>query len=238
MPPRPTSLDGREARSVATRERLLASATRLFGARGFDGVSTRELADAAGVNAALITYHFGTKEGLYLAVAEAIGERGRALFEPLLAAGPVAARSPRVAAEQLREMLRGLSRGMLALTRDEGEVWAFIVREQTHPSPAFDALFGRYIRPVHERLAALVGAVTGRQPTSAAVIVDAHALVGMALGFVVAREALLRRAGWPQYTDERVTQISNQVADLALGALGTPARPASRRSAARPTKRP
>jgi TetR/AcrR family transcriptional regulator, regulator of cefoperazone and chloramphenicol sensitivity len=242
-PSRSTSVDGREARSVATRERLLTTAMRLFGARGFDGVSTRELAEAAGVNAALITYHFGTKEGLYLAVAEMIGERGRVLFAPLLAADPAAAGSPRAAAEQLRAMLRGMSRGMLAMTRDDSGAWAFIVREQTHPSPAFDALFGRYIRPLHERLAALVGAATGRPATSAAVTVDTHALVGMALGFVVAREALLRRTGWPQYTDARVTQIAEQVGDLAARALGVAAdggarRSGARRSGARQSKRP
>jgi AcrR family transcriptional regulator len=236
MPPRKkASPDGREARSVETRRRLLATAGHLFGARGFDGVSTREIAEAARVNAALITYHFGTKEGLYIAVAESIGERGRATFEPLWTASPEATRSPDAAAEQLRALLRGLSRGMLTTIRDEGGAWGFIVREQMHPSPAFDALFGRYIRPMHERLAALVGAATRRAASSAEVILDTHALVGMVLGFVVARETLLRRTGWAKYSDDRVAQIADELGDLALRALGVAAPRRRARSSPRPS---
>ena len=47
-----------------TRDRILRTAERLFAERGFNGVSVRELAAAAGVNLALIGYHFGSKEGL------------------------------------------------------------------------------------------------------------------------------------------------------------------------------
>jgi AcrR family transcriptional regulator len=51
-----------------TRERILASAERLFGELGFDGVSARRIAIDARVPVALVTYHFGSKEGLYRAV--------------------------------------------------------------------------------------------------------------------------------------------------------------------------
>jgi AcrR family transcriptional regulator len=47
-----------------TRERILKTAERLFARRGFDGVSVRELAGAANVNIASISYHFHSKEGL------------------------------------------------------------------------------------------------------------------------------------------------------------------------------
>jgi AcrR family transcriptional regulator len=54
----------------SSRERILAEAERVFGARGFDGASMRQLADAANVPAALVSYHFGSKEGIYRAVFE------------------------------------------------------------------------------------------------------------------------------------------------------------------------
>lgn len=53
------------ASSVETRQAILAAAERLFAQRGIDGVSLRELAAAARVPLALITYHFGTKLRLY-----------------------------------------------------------------------------------------------------------------------------------------------------------------------------
>jgi TetR/AcrR family transcriptional regulator len=53
------------------REKLLTVATGLFATKGFAAVSIRDLAQAAGVNSALISYYFGGKEGLYGEVLEA-----------------------------------------------------------------------------------------------------------------------------------------------------------------------
>ncbi|WP_157889218.1 CerR family C-terminal domain-containing protein [Herminiimonas arsenitoxidans] len=55
--------DGAEART-----RLLQMALRLFADKGFSKTSTREIAQAAGVNIASIKYYFGDKAGLYRAV--------------------------------------------------------------------------------------------------------------------------------------------------------------------------
>ena len=44
---------------------ILDNALNLFAKKGFDGASTREIADAAGVTHALIKYHFGSKEELW-----------------------------------------------------------------------------------------------------------------------------------------------------------------------------
>jgi AcrR family transcriptional regulator len=61
--------DGRKPRSDGeqSRERLLHSAIRLFAEQGYAKTSTRELAQAAGTNAAAIGYYFGDKAGLYRA---------------------------------------------------------------------------------------------------------------------------------------------------------------------------
>jgi AcrR family transcriptional regulator len=47
------------------RGRILEAARRVFADRGFDGTSTRALADAAEVNLAMIHYYYGSKEQLY-----------------------------------------------------------------------------------------------------------------------------------------------------------------------------
>ena len=59
---------GTRTTGVSSRERILEEAERLFGAYGFDGASMRQVAEAAGVPPALVSYHFGSKEGLYRAV--------------------------------------------------------------------------------------------------------------------------------------------------------------------------
>lgn len=53
-----------------TETKLIETAIGLFAKKGFTGVSIRELAREANVNSALISYHFGGKEGLYKAVME------------------------------------------------------------------------------------------------------------------------------------------------------------------------
>lgn len=58
----------RTRNSERTKERILNAAERLFSERGIDGVSVREIAAAAGVQLALISYYFGNKQGLYRAV--------------------------------------------------------------------------------------------------------------------------------------------------------------------------
>ncbi len=55
--------------------RLIEAATLLFAAKGFDGVGLREIAAKAQANSAMVAYHFGGKEGLYLAVLRAGFER-------------------------------------------------------------------------------------------------------------------------------------------------------------------
>src|SRR3972149_5478230 len=54
--------------AAATRGALLAAGGAAFGEGGFDGVPTAAVAARAGVNKALISYHFGGKRGLYRAI--------------------------------------------------------------------------------------------------------------------------------------------------------------------------
>ncbi|MCR9256666.1 MAG: TetR family transcriptional regulator [Alphaproteobacteria bacterium] len=54
--------------TIDTRERLLDAAERLFAEDGYAAVSVRKITQAAGVNVASISYHFGSKDDLLLQV--------------------------------------------------------------------------------------------------------------------------------------------------------------------------
>ncbi|WP_175609252.1 TetR/AcrR family transcriptional regulator [Streptacidiphilus griseoplanus] len=88
--------------SARSRERLLTAAGELFAERGFERTTTRDIAERAGVDAALIARYFGNKSGLYIAALRAEtgdaappdlldAERLRALFDRAgrRGAGPV-----------------------------------------------------------------------------------------------------------------------------------------------------
>ena len=59
----------------ATRERILDVAIEQFSNAWYDDVSLRRIAAAAGVALQTVVNHFGSKEQLFLVVAERIGER-------------------------------------------------------------------------------------------------------------------------------------------------------------------
>lgn len=65
------ALPGRRPGIAATREALLAAAADLFAERGYEGVPVWAIAQKAGVNKAMISYHFGGKRNLYLAIVDA-----------------------------------------------------------------------------------------------------------------------------------------------------------------------
>ena len=52
------------------KERILDAAEQLFAQRGFYGISLRDITQAAGVDVALVSYHFGGKRELFTAVFE------------------------------------------------------------------------------------------------------------------------------------------------------------------------
>jgi AcrR family transcriptional regulator len=60
---------------ATAKERILHSADILFGEAGFDGTTTRQIAEASGVNKALIHYHFASKEALFQAVLDRYYDR-------------------------------------------------------------------------------------------------------------------------------------------------------------------
>lgn len=54
--------------SLATREKILNAAEKLFADNGFNGTSLRDITESAKVNLAAVNYHFGDKESLYTEV--------------------------------------------------------------------------------------------------------------------------------------------------------------------------
>lgn len=60
----------RQARSVATRRKIIRAATKEFAEAGYDGVTTRSIAERAKVKHGLVVYHFKTKLETWHAVIE------------------------------------------------------------------------------------------------------------------------------------------------------------------------
>lgn len=81
-----------EQSGPGTADRILEVATRLFAAKGYDGVGMREIADAVGVNVATVQHHAGSKADLYAAVFRRVHDRERDALAAAAARSPHGAR--------------------------------------------------------------------------------------------------------------------------------------------------
>jgi len=117
--PAVTSERVRRRDAAATREALLAAGTELFAEHGYDGVPVAAIAHRAGVNKAMINYHFGGKRQLYLAIVSAT-------FAEIVASVERLAEAPRPAPELLRELIAVVSD---AVTRRHPHFCTMMLRE-------------------------------------------------------------------------------------------------------------
>jgi AcrR family transcriptional regulator len=53
-----------------TRQRIIQGAAQVFAQKGYDGATTREIAQVAGVNEVTLFRHFGNKKNIFMAVIE------------------------------------------------------------------------------------------------------------------------------------------------------------------------
>ena len=115
-------------RSVKTRDTIVQTALRLFGAAGIEATSLREIARAADVSPALVVHHFGGKDGLIAAVDEA----ALLQFSAAYASG-------RPAAGQ--DLLRKRAEQTARVMRDRPDICAYIGRALVEGTPGSAGLF-------------------------------------------------------------------------------------------------
>src|ERR1700750_2104606 len=103
--------DQRREAGLRTQARLLEAALTLISDRGEDGVTLRELTDAAGANVSAVSYHFGSLQALCDAAIEHAMERCLdAQQEALSGLGP-ASTVEALAAAFARPMIHALATG-------------------------------------------------------------------------------------------------------------------------------
>ena len=205
-------------RSLETRDRLLRAGVRVFAELGFEPATTRQLASQAGVNLAAIPYHFESKRGLYLAVAEYVADELGARLLPRVAAVRAVLEAPDATPAQLREALHALLANMTGIIMGEPEAEAragFILREQANPTDAFEILYERIMGPMFETVIALTARLTDRDPDDPATRLDAVTLIGQLLVFRTSRAGVMRSLGWDRYTPERVELVKPSIARKA-----------------------
>jgi AcrR family transcriptional regulator len=206
-----------------SRARLLEAAGQLFADRGFDGVSVRQVARRAKVNAAAVNYHFGGKGGLYHAVLKKLIEDTEPMFGPMivtLRSGVAAARGDRTSLAALAALLvRGLLTNVLSAAQFRWQI-PILLREFQQPSKEFAMLLRERINPVHDAVAELVAAATGLSPHAPQTRLITANMMAQCMSFGAARGVVLARLGWEDYTPERIELIVETMVPRMLAMLG------------------
>ncbi|MBN9491666.1 MAG: TetR family transcriptional regulator [Rhizobiales bacterium 63-22] len=181
-----------------TRAALIHAALQLFGSKGFEATSTREIASRARANIGSIAYHFGNKEGLRLAAADYIvatiqDVAGQALGH--YAVIDIPAETKESARQQLGLVLERMARFVVAQPA-AGEIVQFLLRELAQPTAALDRIYSGVFEPTHKRLCAIWEVATGEPAESERTRLTVFTLIGQLVYFRIGREAVKRRMDW------------------------------------------
>jgi TetR/AcrR family transcriptional regulator, regulator of cefoperazone and chloramphenicol sensitivity len=208
-----TRTDGQHAR-----ERLLRSALACFAARGYGGASTREIAQAAGVNISAIRYYFGDKAGLYRAAYQ----------EPLYEGGGKRDMPDHVADDTpVYEVLLHFYRNFLAPLKQGEEVQLVLrlhFREMVEPTGLWADEIENEIKPEYQAMLTWLCRHLGlRKPDDDAQRL-AFALVGAAVYWFVGREIVQGIAPQLIHTPRAIDALAERLADYGSAMVQAEAR--------------
>lgn len=130
-------------KSAVTRERILATATRLFRSKGFAKTTMRDIAQGADVALGAAYYYFPTKEAMVLALYEGFSEDIEAAMPDILREKTLSGR------------LRAFSDRLFALAAPNREMFAVIAQTIFDPRSELSPLNGATEKPRLEAIGRL-----------------------------------------------------------------------------------
>jgi TetR/AcrR family transcriptional regulator, regulator of cefoperazone and chloramphenicol sensitivity len=195
-----------------TRTKLLDSAGQVFADSGYHAATVREICARAGVNVALVNYHFGDKLELYTEVLRhSIGAAGNGIIQNAL-------KSTAPPEEALRELIHAM---LQRVCRADRPGWHFrlMVHEFAQPTPAMATVIDETMGPIYERFRVLIGDMLDLPTDDDKTRLCAHSIIAQVVHYVHARHVISQL--WPalELTPERIAEISGHIADFSLAYL-------------------
>lgn len=176
----PTPSPPRHAIGDETRQALIDAATDVFLRDGFRAARVKDIAESAGVRLSAINYHFGGKEGLYLAVLQ---HHANLAFKH----SPVPVPD---AGQPLEARFRGFVRAMVLRMLDPANpsrIASLMVREAASPTPALDVMFDTFSRPQAAALGGMLAELFGPVATPDLLGRSALSVVSQSMAYVALR---------------------------------------------------
>lgn len=144
----PSSKKKRVRRPAEVQTRILDAGIHVFATRGFDGTSTRQIAEAAHVSPTLLLYHFKNKLKMWQAVIDHV------MSEPLSIG--LALRTLPDPDIPLRDQLLQIIRAIVQRFAQRPELQRLMTLEAHRPSERLSWLCDKYLSRDYEHLTALI----------------------------------------------------------------------------------
>jgi len=200
--------------SLTGKKRLLEAARRIFAAHGLAEGSLREICAQANANVALVKYHFGGKEQLYIAVLDAFLDETANRYPLDEGLDP---QSPPEA--QLQAFIRGFLKRILAHEEPIAKGLSRIVAQEIFaPSPAFEPLLAKHIRPSHERLISIVAALLPGMDKQV-VLRCAHSISGQCIAYDFVKDTMSRMQMAVEFTPDAMESMVDYITEFSLGGI-------------------
>jgi TetR/AcrR family transcriptional regulator, regulator of cefoperazone and chloramphenicol sensitivity len=211
-----------DPRTAETRQRIIDTSLRLFGEHGFKGVSVRDISAAAGANVAAVSYHFGSKQGLYRTIFETVLDSDEGRFREQMAnVGTllVRARGDRALLVAAVEILVAGMVGRIATYEHTHWFSVLLARELALPGELFELLYRRRAEPIMEMMTRVVATAWELPEGDPSSRLAANLLYGQVANLVFARPVLWRQMGWDDYNPGRVDLLIRMVSNLICRAV-------------------
>jgi AcrR family transcriptional regulator len=200
--------------SQTTRKRLLEAAGEVFAERGFEHATIRAICRRAKANIASVNYHFRGKASLYADVLAYGAQQRVDAFPPDLGLGP----NPSTEAQLHAFIYSFLCRFLKAEGRASWYT-ALCARELVQPTIALNRVVDQIIRPLADRLRAIVQRLLGPGASADDVRRCALSIVGQCLFYHHSRHVLERLYGPQRYTDAEIKRLADHISRFSLAAL-------------------
>lgn len=200
-------------KSSETRQRLLEAGGEIFAEQGFRNARIREICNRAGANLAAVNYHFGDKEGLYVAVLK-YSHGCTTQIEPLI--------SKTEDDKSPEERLRTFIRSFLFHILDKGRpAWhgKLIAREMIEPTKALDAMIKDQIQPLHQKINSIVKDLLKTSMGDKRIHYCSLSILGQCLYYYHCNAVICRLFTEQGYTHNDIEKIADHITRFSLGAV-------------------
>jgi AcrR family transcriptional regulator len=208
--------EGGYQRGEETRARIIEAAVVVFGERGYDGASTRDIANAAGVNAPAIQYYFDGKEGVYLECVEHLIKLLWRKMAPTVEAAESALAEDGANDQGLIEASLGILGAVVSTIQDSPQTtaWrAFLDRHQAGlcPESATMAFEERFKVRIANVIRLLIARLAGLAVDDERTVIHSMALFTQGLAFRVQKPKLLSALNWTEVNQKEMELVREVV---------------------------